>query len=399
MTENKKELELYIHIPFCKRKCSYCDFLSAPGTDEEMEQYVNALVKEIRLHKKMAKAYLVCSIFVGGGTPSILSTSLFSKIMLAVYDTFYILDDAEITIECNPGTVDAAKIKRYKELGINRISIGLQSTHDYELRAVGRIHTYEEFLDCYYGFRAMGFDNINIDLMAALPNQGLDSYKESLERVISLRPEHISAYSLILEEGTPLLHQIETERKKGIETLPSEEVERKMYELTEQMLLKEGYHRYEISNYAKEGRECRHNVGYWRRVSYLGLGLGSSSLVEESRFSKIRDLNAYIQKMDQEDAVLADICENITPLSVKEQMEEFMFLGMRMMSGVSKKAFKEAFGYSIEEVYGKPLLRLDIEELIEQDDDRIWLTKHGIDVSNSVLCEFLIDEETQILHK
>lgn len=387
--DTKKQLELYVHIPFCVRKCEYCDFLSAPADKETIDAYVAALVKDIRMHKDMADAYLVSSIFVGGGTPSILDASQISKIFMALLDTFYIADDAEITIECNPGAVDAAKIRRYHELGINRISIGLQSTQNYELKSIGRIHTYAQFLDTYYLFRNAGFDNINIDLMSALPNQGIDSYEDTLDRVIRLKPEHISAYSLILEEGTPLKERIEKELKRGIHTLPSEEDERRMYEMTEEMLGNAGYVHYEISNYAKPGKECRHNIGYWERVPYLGLGLGASSLIEETRFKRPENLKEYIDILSKDPVDQQKLQTEIQKLSKRNQMEEFMFLGLRMMEGVDKKEFEQTFGHTLEDVYGRVIRDLVSKGLIEESRKGIRLTKRGVDVSNYVMSEFL----------
>lgn len=387
--DTKKQLELYIHIPFCVRKCAYCDFLSAPADKDTIDAYVTALVRDIRMHKDMADDYQVSSIFVGGGTPSLLDVSQISKIFMAIQDTFSVADDAEITIECNPGAVDAGRIRRYRELGINRVSIGLQSTLNYELKSIGRIHTYTQFLDTYYLFRNEGFENINIDLMSALPNQGIDSYEESLERVIRLKPEHISAYSLILEEGTPLKDRIEKELEKGIRTLPTEEDERQMYELTEKMLQSAGYVHYEISNYAKPGKECRHNIGYWERVPYLGLGLGASSLIEETRFKRPENLKEYINILSADPVDQKKLQTEVQKLSKRNQMEEFMFLGLRMIEGVSRKEFEENFGHTLEDVYGRVIRDLSSKGLIDVTRKGIRLTKRGVDVSNYVMSEFL----------
>ena len=387
--QGRKDLLLYVHIPFCVRKCDYCDFLSGPVGELEREQYVHALCKEIALHKDMAKSYVIRSIFFGGGTPSILKEEQITKIMRTIRRTFLIDEDAEITIECNPGTVTKEKARCYRRLGINRISIGLQSTQNYELKSIGRIHTYDEFLDSYYIFRECGFSNINIDLMSALPGQSLDSYKETLDRVIHLEPEHISAYSLILEEGTRLYDRVLAEKKKGISSLPDEETERVMDLVTREKLEDAGYKRYEISNYAKSGYHCRHNIGYWKRTPYLGVGIGAASLIEESRFNKIRDREEYVSRLEKNHLVLNDVCEEITPLTVEEQMEETMFLGLRMIEGIQKATFLENFHVPVEEVYGKALQKLEIEALLEQDDKSIWLTETGLDVSNQVLAEFL----------
>ena len=390
-TENRQELEIYVHIPFCVRKCDYCDFLSAPATEEGIDRYIHALCKEISFHKEMAQAYIVTTVFIGGGTPSILSSEQITKVMRMLRRTFLIAEDAEITIECNPGTVTKEKARCYKMLGINRISLGLQSTQNYELKGIGRIHTYEEFLDSYYIFRECGFSNINIDLMSGLPNQSLDSYKDSLDRVISLEPEHISVYSLILEEGTKLFDRVQSEKAKGLSSLPDEDTADIMYGITREKLEQAGYHRYEISNYAKTGYECRHNIGYWIRTPYLGLGLGAASLVEESRFSKVTDLRVYMETLEKDQLTLAELCQEVKPLSVKEQMEEYMFLGLRMIKGVSKQKFAEKFGVTMEDVYGKVIRTLDINGLVEQDEEYLWLSQWGMDVSNQVMAEFLLD--------
>lgn len=387
--QEREDLMLYIHIPFCVKKCDYCDFLSGPVGEQERECYIHALCREIALHKEMAQRYIVKTIFFGGGTPSILTEEQITRIMRTLRRTFLIQEDAEITIECNPGTVTKEKVRCYQRLGINRVSIGLQSSQNYELKNIGRIHTYDEFLDSYYIFRECGFKNINIDLMSALPGQSLDGYKETLDRVIHLEPEHISAYSLILEEGTPLYNRILQEEKMGIHSLPDEETEHIMDLVTREKLEAADYHRYEISNYAKQGYSCKHNVGYWRRISYLGFGIGAASLVEENRYNKISNREEYVTRLGKENARINEVCENIKPLTIQEQMEETMFLGLRMVQGVSKASFYEKFQVPIEEVYGKILQKLEIEALLEQNEDYVWLTEIGLDVSNQVLSEFL----------
>lgn len=273
-----KNLSIYIHIPFCVRKCLYCDFLSGPACDGEMESYVNLLLREIEKQSIFYGDHRVVSIFLGGGTPSLLPARETGRILRQVRECFYVAEDAEITIECNPGTVTAEKLENYITYGINRFSIGLQSTDDGELARIGRIHNYRDFLETYEMARKAGFGNINIDLMAGLPGQGIASYRKTLERVVALSPEHISAYSLILEEGTPLYVN-----QKSY-TFPDEDEDREMYELTGTVLGQAGFHRYEISNYAREGRECRHNKVYWRRGDYVGFGLGASSMIRNVRW-------------------------------------------------------------------------------------------------------------------
>lgn len=375
-----KNLELYIHIPFCVKKCAYCDFLSGPANEETRENYVNLLCEEIRLAKNRAKDYEVSTIFFGGGTPSILTGEQLCKIMRAVTSSFSLKAEAEITLEMNPGTVTEEKLLAYKKVGINRLSIGLQSVHNDELKMLGRIHTYEEFLETYRLARRAGFKNINVDLISAIPGQTVESWEKTLKTILELEPEHISAYSLIVEEGTPFYEKYGGD-KAGESELPTEEEERHIYWRTKKLMEKAGYHRYEISNYAKEGYECRHNIGYWERTPYLGFGIGAASLFEEERFTNPEEIEKWKENFSEE------ITSQM--LSEEEKMEEFMFLGLRMMKGISKNKFAECFGSAIEEVYGKQIEKLRRMGLLEVQDDSVYLTEKGIDVSNTVFVEFL----------
>ena len=374
-----QELELYLHIPFCVQKCAYCDFLSAPAGDAAKAEYVDALKQEIQRYRKMARSYRVSSVFVGGGTPSILSCGQILEIFKTLRQVFVIQSDAEVTIEANPGTVTKEKLAAWKQAGINRISFGLQSVNNEELKMLGRIHTWEEFLESFSLARAVGFSNINVDLMSGLPGQSLSSWEESLEKVAKLQPEHVSAYSLIIEEGTPFA------LKKL--NLPDEEEERKMYEKTHEILESYGYHQYEISNYGKPGKECLHNIGYWQRKEYLGLGLGSASLIRERRFHNTGKMERYLAKSDQ----VGEIREDIEKLTRENQMEEFMFLGWRMLEGVSEKEFQEKFGTDLKNIYGDVIKKYIQLGLLEQKGDRLYLTRRGISVSNPVLADFLMD--------
>lgn len=384
-----KSLELYVHIPFCVRKCEYCDFLSAPAGADTQQEYVRNLLLEIEQKGVRCTDYEVTTIFFGGGTPSILKAGWIADILDAIHRNFKVRKDAEITIECNPGTLTFEKLSMYKSAGINRISVGLQSASDAELRELGRIHTYEDFLKSYDLIRKKGFSNVNIDLMAALPGQTLKSYEQTLQRVLALKPEHISAYSLIIEEGTPFYEKYEADellREKGEkpQMLPSEETERLMYERTKELLLAHGYERYEISNYARRGYACRHNIGYWRRENYLGFGLGSASLLENERFHNTTDLTDYLGgdylAYEQE------------KLDKKSQMEEFMFLGLRMTDGISTECFRQTFGLTVELVYGPVLEQQIADQLLRKEDGRIFLTERGLDVSNYVMAQFLLDK-------
>ena len=370
---------LYLHIPFCVKKCNYCDFLSFPAKEALKDEYVKALAMEMQLWKDKVSNDAVDTIFIGGGTPSLLTEGQFDVLQNEMVKSFHLSDKMEYTIECNPGTVDAQKLKNYKKAGVNRISFGLQSTISSELTCLGRIHSYDDFLVSFHQARECGFANINVDLMSAIPEQTVAGYEQTLTRVCELAPEHISSYSLILEEGTPFYE------KYGECPPVSEEEDRQMYELTKERLSDFGYHRYEISNYAKPGKECRHNLGYWDRVEYLGIGAGSSSLIKGERFDHIRDRKAYIEKIRNGEPILID--REI--LSVESQMEEFMYLGLRKIEGVSRTDFQNYFGKNVDDVYGEILDKLEEEQLLEFSGDRIRLTHRGMDVSNCVLAEFL----------
>lgn len=385
----KKKLELYIHIPFCICKCAYCDFLSGPADDRTIEHYVEKLIGEIGAHGTcdFVKETVVTTIFFGGGTPSVLSGNQMQRIMESVRANFSIVDGAEISMEANPGTVTRDKLECYRRAGINRISFGLQSADNVELKLLGRIHTWEEFLASYGLARQCGFDNINVDLISAIPNQTVRSWEESVRKVLALKPEHISAYSLIIEEGTPFFEKY-GEGAEGEFMLPSEEDEREMYYLTEKLLREAGYHRYEISNYAKNGRECRHNLGYWKRENYLGIGLGASSLIDNVRYRNTDKLSEYLTHSEELGKLRLD--EEV--LSEKVQMEEFVFLGLRKIEGISKQLFYDLFGYDLEQCYGKGIAKMKAEQLLEEVNGMLRLTKKGIDVSNYVFAEVLYEE-------
>lgn len=377
MKRKDTSFELYIHIPFCVRKCDYCDFLSAPGSEEAKASYTEALLREIEAVKTEKRE--VSSIFVGGGTPSVLSPSLMGDIFEKIHESFSVAPDAEITIEANPGTLSKEKLFLYRSVGINRLSLGLQSPEETELKSLGRIHTYGEFLESFSLAREAGFQNINVDLMCALPEQTYEGWIRNLRTVAALHPEHISAYSLIIEEGTPF-----AKRKLN---LPDEDTEYRMYEDTAGILAEYGYEQYEISNYAKKGLSCRHNIGYWTRKEYLGLGLGAASLWGAQRFSNTSDFSFYLKNSGSPEKIR----EDRETLSLEAEMSEFMFLGLRMTAGVSKAEFLEGFGVPIENVYGKVLDKYKSMGLLEEKEGRIFLTREGIHVSNGVMAEFLLE--------
>lgn len=398
----KKELELYLHIPFCVKKCAYCDFLSAAADEKVQEEYVDALIKEIHGYRNVYyDIYEITTIFVGGGTPSILTGTQILKIFEAIHQSFKIAKGAEITIEVNPGTATHEKMYFWKQVGINRLSIGLQSVNNEELSMLGRIHTYQDFLDTYRMAREYDFQNINVDLISAIPGQTLESWKKTLYTVTELEPEHISAYSLIVEEGTPFYQwygsSAETggekkyyplsSRKKGDmhPALPDEDTERAIYELTAELLVQPGYSRYEISNYAKKGYACRHNLGYWERKEYLGIGLGASSLVNHIRYHNTKDYEKYMARIKEQ----KEIYEDVEKLTLSDEIEEYMFLGLRKTEGISMKEFERQFGKDITNIYKKELEKLESAGLLMRSGDRLYLTAHGINVSNAVFVEFL----------
>lgn len=373
-------MELYLHIPFCVKKCAYCDFLSFPSGQEIQRQYAKRLMEDIDCMGKEYGDIPVDTIFIGGGTPSVPESRLIVDLMEHVNRAFQISDGAEISMEANPGTVTREKLKEYRRAGINRISFGLQSANDRELKLLGRIHTWAEFLESFHLARECGFTNINIDLMSALPGQTRESWKDTLKRVTDLNPEHISAYSLIIEDGTPFGEKYGSE--EGRKLLPDEDSEREMYHETKRFLRECGYERYEISNYAKPGRECRHNIGYWTGVPYLGLGLGASSYINGSRFAVSSDMQQYL---GEKPGTFTDV----EKLTKKDMEEEFFYVGLRMTAGVSLSEFERRFGVTAKEVYPGLMETFVEEKAAEFRGDRFVLTDYGLDVSNYIMAQFL----------
>ena len=376
-----RELSIYVHIPFCARKCLYCDFLSFKAEDSLIASYFDALSQEIRSYADSYDDYTVKSVFFGGGTPSLPDAEYICGVLNLLSEQFHICEDAEITIEMNPGTASFEKILKYKEAGVNRLSIGAQSFDDKDLKAIGRIHDSEQFYRTYEDAKRAGFTNINIDIMSALPGQSVDSYISTLKKAVELKPAHISAYSLIVEEGTPFF-DMELD-------LPSENEDRIMYHKTKEILAESGYHRYEISNYALgegEKNECYHNKVYWRRGNYLGLGLGASSMVQDVRFSNITDIKEYIDRLSRGESVVKDREE----LSENSVMEEFMFLGLRLTQGVDTDLFFHRFGKRIEEIYPDVLDKFKSLGLLETNGKYLRLTDKGLDVCNTVMAEFIL---------
>lgn len=381
-----KKLELYIHIPFCVRKCKYCDFLSAPAEASTIDLYVRQLLEEIKTQSQFYEEYTVSTIYIGGGTPSILKSALVTNILSAVFASFRVEASAEVSLECNPGTVHGERLLNYKAAGVNRLSFGLQSANDSELKVLGRIHTYEDFLESFEAARKAGFKNINIDLMSALPGQTTDSWKKTLKMAAGLKPEHISAYSLQIEEGTPFFEMYGSELGRTL--LPDEDTDREIYHETRNVLETMGYHRYEISNYAKDGFECRHNIGYWTGVEYLGLGLGASSYCMGRRFKVGSDLKTYIAQDFTKD--LTYCYQEIQELSLEDRMSEFMFLGLRLTDGVSASEFYERFGQNLFDVFGYQISKNQKYDLLEVEMPCVRLTRKGMDLANTVMADFLL---------
>ncbi|MCM0648836.1 radical SAM family heme chaperone HemW [Clostridium swellfunianum] len=372
-----KNTALYIHIPFCKRKCAYCDFPSFAGKESLMLDYTKALCEEIdyRVDKK------IDTIFIGGGTPTYLSLEAL-KLLKNSMDKLDKSKDLEFTAEGNPESFSIEKLQLFKEMGVNRLSIGLQASQDTLLKALDRVHNLEQFLKAYNSARELGFKNINVDLMFGLPNQTVEQWKETLEKVADLGVEHISCYSLIIEEGTPFYKM----NSKGKLLLPEEESERQMYEYAIEFLKSKGYEQYEISNFAKKGLECRHNMIYWNLEDYYGCGSGASSYLNSIRYRNTDSIEKYIYMMEEKNNACIEEHKN----STEDDMEEFMFMGLRKLKGISEKEFEERFSVPIEYIYNKVINKFTNNKLLIREKGRLYLSKEGIQLSNQVMCEFIL---------
>ena len=374
-------LGLYIHIPFCISKCKYCDFNSYKLDLDEKRKYLSAIQKEMKFYKEEIRGKEINTIFIGGGTPSILNQNEIKFLFDNIKNNFNIKNDAEITMECNPGTLTLNKLKTMKECGVNRLSIGLQAVQNNHLEYIGRIHTYEEFEKNYYQAKEVGFENINIDLMYALPNQSKEDWMESLEKVVKLNPTHISAYSLILEENTELFNMYERNEFK----LLDEDTDIEMYEYTINYLKSHGYNQYEISNYAKEDFECKHNILYWKCENYVGLGASASGFLNEARYNNLCELNKYEEIIHSGKKPI----EWEEKLSIEDKIEESIFLGLRMNEGIKFNDFHEKYNINFKEVYKKEINKLEKIKLIKISDEGMTLTQKGREISNSVFVEFI----------
>lgn len=380
-----KELGIYIHIPFCKQKCYYCDFISYANKGEKVKEYIECLQKEIELESNKYKneEYEITTIYIGGGTPSFIDASYIERIINTIKQKYKLYENSEIAIEVNPGTINEEKIRKYKDIGINRISIGLQTTKDNLLKQIGRIHTYEEFLNCYKIVKKIGVDNINVDLMLGLPNQTLEDLKESLREVVNLNPNHISLYSLILEENTALEKMVSQNMAK----LPEEDLEREMYWTTKKILEENRYIHYEISNFSKKGYESKHNLNCWNQKEYLGFGVAAHSYIKNKRYCNTKNIEEYIKNI-QNGKILNNrtICEIQNKI---EKQKEYMLLGLRKIQGIDIQKFKNKFIDNPICIFHKELEKLVKEELIEVDLNQIKLTSKGLDFANLVWEEFV----------
>lgn len=403
------ELGIYIHIPFCIKKCDYCDFISYPNCYQMQDKYIESLLEEIEENKELLQKNFVSTIYIGGGTPSSIKPELIKKILDKIYNIIgykvNMNSSIEITMEVNPGTTTKNNLQLYKNYGINRLSIGLQSTNDRILKEIGRIHNYSQFVDTYKWAVEAGFENINVDLMLGLPNQSIEDLKDSLEKITNLdpTPKHISVYSLIVEEGTKIEQNINSGKLK----LPDDEEERMQYHYTKNYLELNGYKHYEISNFAKTGFESKHNVNCWEQKQYVGFGVAAHSYVDGVRYSNTNDLHEYLKitemknKNDKEIKNLENKDNNmikqpfkskqiIEEVQDKTEMEkEFMMLGFRMLDGVKISKFKEKFGENPLYLFRNEIKKLVEEELIEVDLDNIKLTSKGLDLANLVFEEFI----------
>lgn len=359
---------LYIHIPFCKKKCLYCDFLSFPPENYE-ESYFDSLIKEI---KEFSSTENINSVFFGGGTPTLPNEKYIYNILSTIYKKYKLSSECEITIESNPGTLTFEKLKTYRSIGINRLSIGLQSSNEKHLKTLGRIHSLKDFEINFEYARQAGFDNINTDIMFSLPHQSFEDFSEDIEYICNIDPEHISAYSLIVEEGTPF-YDMPLD-------LPDEDTDRKMYSYCIDFLQEKGYHQYEISNFSKDNKECYHNKAYWKRENYKGFGLGAASLLEHKRLKNTENIKDYIS---------GKYVKETQNLSKEEEMSEFMFLGLRMTRGINIMEFKSIFSVDIKDVFGLAIEKHVKCGLLKQEGNNIFLTRRGMDISNTVFVDMI----------
>ncbi len=380
MKINKEILGIYIHIPFCKSKCIYCDFVSVTN-QTLIDKYFEYLLKEIEMYKEVLNRFKVVTIYFGGGTPSLVNGLYIEKVINKIKKYNDLDKLLEFTIEVNPGTINRKKIEIYKKIGINRISIGLQSTNNNILKMLGRIHDYEEFLESYNLIREVGFNNVSLDLMFGLPNQTIEMFESSIDKVIKLNPEHISAYSLKVEESTKLYKLIE----KGILEEPNEELDRNMYELLIDKLGENKYNLYEISNFSKKGFESKHNMIYWKRENYLGLGLAAHGFVDNKRYGNVISFDEYFNIIDNETKPIeevSDICE-------EENLFEEIMLGLRLLRGINYKEINKKYNIDFIKEHNQEIVELLEEKMIEMNNERMWITEKGMSISNTIITKLI----------
>lgn len=376
-----RSIGIYIHVPFCKAKCYYCDFNSFACRDELVPAYFSALKKEIYLYREKLKGYNIKSIFIGGGTPSAIDSHYIYEVMNIINGEFTVDKTAEISIETNPGTLTGEKLEMYKSIGINRLSIGLQAFQNRILKSLGRIHTSEEFEQNFTLARKIGFDNINVDLIFGIPGQTLEDWRETLMMVTALEPQHLSCYSLKIEEGTVFGDKLE----KG-EIMPlDDDIDREMYSFCKDYLADKGYKHYEISNFSKPGFACRHNLIYWKTEEYIGFGAGAHSFFEANRFNNIYDIESYVDGINEGKKII----ENVEFINRTENMSEFMILGLRLIDGIPTEEFKNRFNEDIFNVYGSQINKLVEKELLIVKEGTITLSSLGLDCANQVFMEFI----------
>lgn len=375
------KISLYIHIPFCAQKCLYCDFPSFARKDHLRKAYIEALNKEIISLREKHNNLEINTIFIGGGTPSVLEANELECLLKEVAK-LNMAKDIEYSMECNPGNLTEEKLEVMKKYGVNRISMGLQAKQDNLLKGLGRIHNYKTFKENFLLAKKVGFNNINVDLMFGLPNQRLNEWEETLREIISLEPAHISAYSLIIEEGTAFYNLYENDKLK----LPTEEEERKMYHLAKKILEENGFNQYEISNYAKEGKECRHNLAYWNMDNWIGVGSAAASYINGKRIKNISSVEEYINSINEKGEAVEEIINN----SKNDNIEEFMFMGLRKINGIDENEFKNRFSMNINDVYGEILNKYIDEGLLIRESGRIFLSEKGIEISNIIMADFLL---------
>ncbi|MDK0952031.1 radical SAM family heme chaperone HemW [Clostridium perfringens] len=375
------KISLYIHIPFCAQKCLYCDFPSFDRKDHLRKAYIEALNKEIISLREKHNNLEINTIFIGGGTPSVLESDELEYLLKEVAK-LNMAKDIEYSMECNPGNLTEEKLEVMKKYGVNRISMGLQAKQDNLLKGLGRIHNYKTFKENFLLAKKVGFNNINVDLMFGLPNQKLNEWEETLREIISLEPAHISAYSLIIEEGTAFYNLYENNNLK----LPTEEEERKMYHLAKKILEENGFNQYEISNYAKKGKECRHNLAYWNMDNWIGVGSASASYMDGKRIKNISSVEEYINSINEKGEAIEEIINN----SKNDNMEEFMFMGLRKINGIDENEFKNRFSMNINDVYGEIINKYIDAGLLIRESGRIFLSEKGIEISNIIMADFLL---------